>query len=88
MTDPVSFNPLQHEPMLIVISGPSGVGKDSVIQRMKERKLPFHFVVTATTRRQRAGEPHHALPQLPPLGRAGARHAPAAARQGDGRQRE
>jgi guanylate kinase len=56
MTDPVSFNPLQHEPMLIVISGPSGVGKDSVIQRMKERKLPFHFVVTATTRRQRAGE--------------------------------
>ena len=56
MTDPVSFNPLQHEPMLVVISGPSGVGKDSVIQRMKERKLPFHFVVTATTRRQRAGE--------------------------------
>lgn len=56
MTDPVSFNPLQQEPLLVVISGPSGVGKDTVIQRMKERRLPFHFVVTATTRRQRTGE--------------------------------
>lgn len=56
MTDPVSFNPLQQEPLLVVISGPSGVGKDTVIQRMKERRLGFHFVVTATTRRQRNGE--------------------------------
>ena len=45
-------------PLLIVISGPSGVGKDTVIQRMKERRLPFHFVVTATTRPPRAGEVH------------------------------
>jgi len=50
------FNPRQTEPLLIVISGPSGVGKDSVIQRMKERKLPFHFVVTATTRPPRQDE--------------------------------
>jgi guanylate kinase len=42
--------------LLIVISGPSGVGKDTVIQRMKERKLPFHFVVTATTRPARPQE--------------------------------
>ena len=41
-----------------MISGPSGVGKDSVIQRMKERALPFHFVVTATTRPPRQGEVH------------------------------
>jgi guanylate kinase len=41
---------------LIVISGPSGVGKDSVIDRMKKRGLPFHFVVTATTRRRRPEE--------------------------------
>lgn len=44
------------QPLLIVISGPSGVGKDTVIERMKERGLPFHFVVTATTRPRRPDE--------------------------------
>jgi len=44
------------EPLLIVISGPSGAGKDTVMQRMKERGLPFYFVVTATTRPQRTNE--------------------------------
>ncbi len=48
----------QTEPLLIVISGPSGVGKDSVIKTMKERDLPFHFVVTATTRSRRENEVH------------------------------
>lgn len=43
-------------PLLIVISGPSGAGKDSVVQRMKERKFPIHFVVTATTREKRDNE--------------------------------
>ena len=43
-------------PILIVISGPSGVGKDSVIKRLQERNLPMHFVITATTRAPRAGE--------------------------------
>jgi guanylate kinase len=46
------------EPLLIVISGPSGVGKDTVIQWMEERGLPFHFVVTATTRPPRPNEVH------------------------------
>jgi guanylate kinase len=45
-------------PLLIVISGPSGSGKDTVVQLMKERGLPFHFVVTATTRPKRANEEH------------------------------
>lgn len=58
MTEPTSFSPKAVEPLLIVISGPSGAGKDSVIQRMKERSLPFHFVVTATTRPPRQGEVH------------------------------
>ena len=58
MTDTINFNPLHPEPLLIVISGPSGVGKDSVIQRMKSRELPFHFVVTATTRPARPEETH------------------------------
>ncbi len=52
------FGTHKAEPLLIVISGPSGVGKDTVIQRMKERALPFHFVVTATTRPPRTTERH------------------------------
>jgi guanylate kinase len=44
------------QPLLIVISGPSGVGKDSVINALKERGLPLHFVVTATTRARRENE--------------------------------
>lgn len=46
----------QMQPLLIVLSGPSGVGKDTVLQRMKELQLPFHFVVTATSRPKRKGE--------------------------------
>jgi guanylate kinase len=45
-------------PLLVVISGPSGVGKDATLERLKERQLPFHFVVTATTRAPRPGEVH------------------------------
>ena len=44
-------------PLLIVISGPSGVGKDSVLERLRERGLPFHYTVTATTRPQREVNP-------------------------------
>lgn len=43
----------EHTPLLIVISGPSGIGKDTVVQGMKDRGLPFHFVVTATSREPR-----------------------------------
>jgi guanylate kinase len=57
LTD-TEFNIHYPQPLLIVISGPSGAGKDTVMQRMKERGLPFHFVVTATTRPQRANEVH------------------------------
>jgi guanylate kinase len=42
-------------PLLVVITGPSGAGKDSVVLRMKEQGLPFDFVVTAT---DRAPRPH------------------------------
>src|SRR3990172_6230686 len=50
------FNLQKTSPLLIVISGPSGAGKDTVMQRMKERGLPFHFVVTANTRPKRENE--------------------------------
>ena len=43
-------------PLLVVISGPSGVGKDATIQLMKERGYSCHFVVTATTRPRRPTE--------------------------------
>ena len=44
-------------PLLVVISGPSGVGKDAVLSRLQERGLPFHFTVTATTRPPRQADP-------------------------------
>ncbi|MCD6600261.1 MAG: guanylate kinase [Dehalococcoidia bacterium] len=44
------------DPLLIVLSGPSGVGKDAVLIRMKKLKRPFYYVVTATTRSCRPGE--------------------------------
>ena len=43
-------------PFLVVLSGPSGVGKDAVLARMKKLGRPFHYVITATTRPKRAGE--------------------------------
>jgi guanylate kinase len=54
------FNPYDPKiyPLLVVVSGPSGVGKDSVVDRMKERGVQFHFVVTATSRPPREDEIH------------------------------
>ncbi|HVN53115.1 MAG TPA: guanylate kinase [Anaerolineaceae bacterium] len=46
------------EPLLIVISGPSGAGKDAVVRRLMERCPNLYFVVTATTRAPRPGEEH------------------------------
>ena len=43
-------------PLLIVLSGPSGVGKDAALNALKLLDRPWYFVVTATTRPQRPGE--------------------------------
>lgn len=40
-------------PLLVVLSGPSGVGKDSVLSRLEQRGVPAHITVTATTRPRR-----------------------------------
>ncbi len=57
MQDKHLFDGLYHpQPLLIVISGTSGVGKDAVLCGLKQRKLPLHFVVTATSRPPRANE--------------------------------
>ena len=46
-------------PLLIVISGPSAVGKDTIARGLLEREpAGFHFVVTATDRAARPGEVH------------------------------
>ena len=55
----VNFNIVHPEPLLVVISGPSGVGKDAVVNRLKAREdLHIHFVVTAASRKPRVGETH------------------------------
>ncbi|KAJ7954974.1 Guanylate kinase [Quillaja saponaria] len=52
-SDPICPNP---NPLIIVISGPSGVGKDAVIKKLRESREGLHFVVTATSRAKRPGE--------------------------------
>jgi len=47
---------LPTRPLLIVLSGPSGAGKDAVLTRMKELGYPLEYITTVTTRSQRAKE--------------------------------
>ncbi|HWE60155.1 MAG TPA: guanylate kinase [Chloroflexota bacterium] len=42
--------------LLFVLSGPSGVGKDAAIARMKELNFDICYTITATTRQPRANE--------------------------------
>jgi guanylate kinase len=44
--------------LLVVISGPSGVGKDTIIDRLHSNKFDLYHVITATTREKRPGESH------------------------------
>ena len=44
------------KPLLIVLSGLSGVGKDTVLADLKKSGLSAFFSVSATTRARRAGE--------------------------------
>ena len=47
---------LESQPLMLVVSGPSGVGKDAVLSRVREMQSPHHIVVTATTRPMRPME--------------------------------
>ncbi|MBA7687687.1 Guanylate kinase [subsurface metagenome] len=47
---------LPTKPLLIVLSGPSGAGKDAILTRMKELGCPLEYITTVTTRPQRANE--------------------------------
>jgi guanylate kinase len=57
LNNPEEIVSSSHEnPLVIVISGPSGVGKDAVLSHLKKKKGPFYFVTTVTTRSKRKGE--------------------------------
>ncbi len=43
-------------PLLIVLSGLSGVGKDTVLEGLRQAGMPVFISVSATTRQRRAGE--------------------------------
>lgn len=43
-------------PLLIILSGPSGAGKDAVLRRMKELDFPLKYITTLTTRPRRPAE--------------------------------
>jgi len=47
---------LSTKPLLIILSGPSGVGKDAVLLRMKRQGYPLEYIITVTTRPQRTKE--------------------------------
>jgi guanylate kinase len=49
------FN-LPVRPLLVILSGPSGVGKDAVLARLKESGLPIKYITTLTTRPRRDNE--------------------------------
>lgn len=49
------YNP-SRRPLLIVLSGPSGVGKDAVLTRMKASGCHLEYITTVTTRQQRPKE--------------------------------
>ena len=55
---PRTTDPDPPNPMLVIISGPSGVGKDTIIDALQERghRPEYHYVVTCTTRNRRPNE--------------------------------
>lgn len=52
-SDPIVPKP---GPLIVVICGPSGVGKDAVIRKLIQQRDRIHFVVTVTSRGMRPGE--------------------------------
>lgn len=49
---------MTHRPRLTVLSGPSGVGKSTVVAHMRKEHPEVWLSVSATTRRPRPGEKH------------------------------
>lgn len=49
-------SPPLRESVLLVVSGPSGSGKDSLVEALRRKEPGLDYSVSATTRRPRAGE--------------------------------
>lgn len=56
MTDPDKRDFTFPNPMLVVVSGPSGVGKSTIVAELARRRPQVVPIVTATTRPQRPDE--------------------------------
>ena len=56
--DPLAVIAAANGAMLVIVSGPSGVGKDTILDALKRRSHDpeYHYVVTCTTRARRPGE--------------------------------
>ena len=52
----LTFGALPTNPLLIVISGPSGIGKDAVVGLLRKTNIDTHFVITMNTREPRPDE--------------------------------
>jgi len=59
VSDEAESQDICNNPLVIIVSGPSGVGKDAILNRMKQGNYPFEFVVTLTTRKPRNNEKHN-----------------------------
>ena len=46
----------EKRPLLVVLSGPSGIGKDAILTRIRESDYPLEYITTITTRPRRAME--------------------------------
>ena len=47
---------ISERPLLIILSGPSGVGKDAVLNQLKSSQYPVRYITTLTTRAKRPNE--------------------------------
>ncbi len=49
---------MPEDPKVLVVTGPSGVGKGTLIRKLRDRHPEFALSISATTRDPREGEEH------------------------------